>query len=150
MMDIDETDTQILEILSLDGRISASDIAKKLGLSTSTVTRKIKRLENEGAIRGFVCIIEDELIGKKSRAVLLMKLTGVVDSDNIIDTITQDPNICNVYETMGNYDLILTACSVNEANIYEMIKSLRALPGVLWVDFASIVARKKVMKRILT
>lgn len=149
-MDIDETDTQILEILSLDGRISASDIAKKLGLSTSTVTRKIKRLENEGAIRGFVCIIEDELIGKKSRAVLLMKLTGVVDSDNIIDTITQDPNICNVYETMGNYDLILTACSVNEANIYEMIKSLRALPGVLWVDFASIVARKKVMKRILT
>lgn len=149
-MDIDETDTQILEILSLDGRISASDIAKKLGLSTSTVTRKIKRLENEGAIRGFVCIIEDELIGKKSRAVLLMKLTGVVDSDNIIDTITQDPNICNVYETMGNYDLILTACSVNEANIYEMIKQLRAMKGVLWVDFASIVARKKVMKKILS
>ena len=149
-MDIDDTDKQILEILSKNGRISASEIANKLGLSTSTITRKIKRLEKDGAIRGFICIIEDELIGKKARAVLLMKLTGSVEHEKFIDEITEDPNICNVYETMGNYDIILTACSVNETNIYEMIKQLRAMKGVLWVDFASIVARKKVMKKILS
>ncbi len=149
-MDFDDTDKKILEILSTEGRISASNIAKKLGISVSTITRKIKNLEKEGVIRGFICIIEDELIGKKSRAVLMMKLTGSIEQENIIDKITKDPNICNVFETMGNYDLILTACSENEANIYEMIKHLRALPGVLWVDFASIVDRKKVMKKIIT
>jgi len=59
------------------------------------------------------------------------------------------PDICNVFLTMGNYDMICTACTQNESKIYEMIQRLRKLKGVLWVDFASIVERKKVMSAVL-
>lgn len=149
-MPFDEVDEQILDILSRDGRITAVEIAKRLEVSTSTITRKIKRMEAAGIIRGYVAIIEDEHLGKTARAVLMLKMTGQDDATNIMEAICQNDDICNIYETMGNYDAILTVCSHNENKIYEMIKYLRSLEGVLWVDFASIVNRKKVLKKILS
>jgi len=50
---------------------------------------------------------------------------------------------------MGNYDLILTACTINESELYNIIKRIRALDGILWVDFASIVARRKVLSTLI-
>lgn len=149
-MPLDEVDEQILDILSRDGRITAVEIAKRLEVSTSTITRKIKRMEAAGIIRGYVGIIEDEHLGKTARAVLMLKMTGQDDATNIMEVICQNDDICNIYETMGNYDAILTVCSHNENKIYEMIKYLRSLEEVLWVDFASIVNRKKVLKKILS
>jgi len=149
-MQLDEVDKQILDILSRDGRITSAEIAKRLGVSTSTITRKTKRMEAAGIIRGYVGIIEDEHLGKTARAVLMLKMTGRDDTTNIMEAISENDDICNIYETMGNYDAILTVCSHNESKIYEMIKYLRALDGVLWVDFASIVNRKKVLKMILS
>lgn len=149
-MRLDEVDTQILDILSREGRVTAAEIAKRLGVSTSTVTRKTKRLEAEGAIRGYVGIIEDEMLGKTSRAVLMVKITGHDGTATIMKEMSENDDICNIYETMGNYDAILTVCSPNEGSIFELIKYLRGLDGVLYVDFASIVNRKKVLKMILS
>jgi hypothetical protein len=50
---------------------------------------------------------------------------------------------------MGNYDLILTACTLNESELYNIIKRIRTIPGVAWIDFASIVTRKKVMSAVI-
>ena len=150
MMHLEDVDAQILDILSKDGRIKAAEIADRLGVSTSTITRKIKRMEEAGFIRGYVGIIEDEKLGKTSRAVLMVKMTGHDDTKNIMESIENNDDICNIYETMGNYDAILTVCSENESTIYDMIKHLRALDGVLYVDHASIVNRKKVLKMILS
>ena len=58
-------------------------------------------------------------------------------------------DICNVFLTMGNYDMILTACTTDENELYRMIKSIRGEEGVLWVDSASIVTRKKVLSAII-
>ena len=58
-------------------------------------------------------------------------------------------DICNVFLTMGNYDMILTACTTDENELYRMIKKIRGEDGVLWVDSASIVTRKKVLSMII-
>lgn len=149
MSQLDEIDKQIVDILSLEGRITAVEISNRLDVSVSTITRKIKRLEEGGVIRGYVGIIDDEKLGKNARAVLMIKMTGKNNTNNIMDEIGKTADICNIYETMGTYDAILTACCENEAKVLEMIKYLRSLEGILWVDFASIVSRKKVLKKIL-
>ena len=58
-------------------------------------------------------------------------------------------NICNIYETMGNYDVMLTCCGDSEETIYDIMKEVRSMKGVLYVDFTSIVARRKVLKKVL-
>lgn len=141
----DPIDKQILEILRLDGRASIRDIAKKLDVSPATVSRKIKQMEQENIIKAYVSIIEDEEIGKGTRAVLLVRTIGDQSQNTLVEDISGMEDICNVFVTMGNYDLILTACTLNENSLYNIIKRIRTIQGVAWVDFASIVTRKKVL-----
>jgi DNA-binding Lrp family transcriptional regulator len=146
----DEVDRQILRILKMDGRASLRDIAKQLGVSPATVSRKIKKLEENNIIKAYVSIIEDDELGKGTRAVLMVRTTGDYDSNQIVERLTEMEDVCNVFLTMGNYDMILTACTTDETELYRMIKRIRGEEGVLWVDSASIVTRKKVLSKIIT
>jgi len=57
---IDEIDKKILKILQEDSRTPFSRIAKMLNLSESTIHLRIKRLREEGIIRGFLVDIDPE------------------------------------------------------------------------------------------
>ena len=149
MINLDDTDIELLKILSKEGRISGVELSETLNISPSTVARNIKRLEEGGIIKGYVGIIDNETIGNLCRAVLTVKLTGAVKMNKVLEDLLKNDNICNIYETMGNYDLMLTCCGDTEARIYEIIKEVRSTEGVLFVDFSSIVARRKVLKKIL-
>ena len=149
MVSLDAVDKKILEMLAEDSRITVREISRKLDVSPSTVSRKIKHMEEANIIKGYVSIIEDKEVGKGSRAVLLVRTSGEYDHKKIINDITEMDDVCNLFLTMGNYDIILTACTTNQTELYRMINDLRTLEGVLWVDFASIVSRKKVLSKIL-
>jgi len=142
-------DKQILKILKLNGRASVKDIAHQLNVSPATISRKIKKMEDEDIIKTYVSIIEDEEIGKGTRGVLLVRTIGDQSQSSIIEDISEMEDICNVFVTMGNYDLILTARTTNDHELYNIIKRIRTLQGVAWVDFASIVKRKKVLGTII-
>jgi len=121
-----------------------------LEISPATVSRKIKKLEENNIIKAYVSIVEDDELGKGTRAVLLVKTTGDYDNNLVVERLTDMDDICNVFLTMGNYDMILTACTTDENELYRMIKRIRGEEGVLWVDSASIVTRKKVLSKIIT
>jgi DNA-binding Lrp family transcriptional regulator len=140
LITLDETDHKLLKILSQNGRISGIELSKLLDISSSTVTRKIKRLEESGVIKGYLAIIDNEIFGKKARSALTIKLTGDVEISHILDELKQNEDICNIFETMGNYDILLTYCNRDEAQIYEFIKKVRSMDGVMFVDFTSIVS----------
>ena len=140
MITLDETDLKLLKILSKNGRISGIELSKLLDISSSTVTRKIKRLEASGVIKGYLAIIDNEIFGKKARSALTIKLNGGVEINQILDELKQNEDICNIFETMGNYDILLTYCNRDESQIYEFIKKVRSMDGVMFVDFTSIVS----------
>jgi Lrp/AsnC family leucine-responsive transcriptional regulator len=89
----DEVDRHILRILKMDGRASIRNIAKRLEISPATVSRKIKKLEENNIIKAYVSIIEDDELGKGTRAVLLVKTTGDYDSNQIIERLTDMDDI---------------------------------------------------------
>lgn len=149
MINLDDTDIHLLQILSKNGRISGVELSEMLNISPSTVARKIKRLEEASIIKGYVSIIDNETIGNMCRAVLNVKLTGSIEISKVIEKLLKNENICNIYETMGNYDVMLTCCGDSEETIYDIIKEVRSMEGVLYVDFTSIVARRKVLKKVL-
>ena len=149
MINLDDTDIHLLQILSKNGRISGVELSGMLNISPSTVARKIKRLEEASIIKGYVSIIDNETIGNMCRAVLNVKLTGSIEISKVIEKLLKNENICNIYETMGNYDVMLTCCGDSEETIYDIMKEVRSMKGVLYVDFTSIVARRKVLKKVL-
>ncbi|RMF92248.1 MAG: AsnC family transcriptional regulator, partial [Candidatus Schekmanbacteria bacterium] len=62
---IDEKDWDLLEILKKDPRIPVIDIAQKLGISSVSVIRRIRKLKSEGVIRGYLVILDNRAIHRE-------------------------------------------------------------------------------------
>ncbi len=149
-MRYDDIDRKILELLSRNSRISVREISKIVDSSPPTVSRRIRRLEERGIIKGYVSIIEDEELGYDCRALLLIKVSGGADPERIIDEMKNNERICNLYTTVGNYDIISTATCPQLDGLSEFIDGLRKIEGVAWIDSVLITSREKVLKKVLT
>ena len=143
-------DKEILRVIKLDGRARVLDIAEKVGSTSPTVSRKIKQMEDDNVIKGYVGIVEDYDLGKEARAVFLIRTTGDLDSSDIVDQLADMDDICNVFVTMGSYDLVATVCARSEPELYKLIKQIRKAEGVVRVDNISIIERRKVLGKKIT
>ena len=76
-MNLDKTDEKILRNLMVDARLSARQLALKLGMSTVTVLSRIKKMEKEKIIKGYSAIIDHEKLGTHLQQLLksLQKMT---------------------------------------------------------------------------
>jgi len=154
-----QTPKTVNEGVFLNPQICKPKIVYIMGLFYSTLmygtvmrarARKIKRLEESGVIKGYLAIIDAEKFGNMARSALTIKLSGGVEIDRILDELIQIEDICNIFETMGNYDILLTCCNRDESQIYELIKKIRSMDGVMFVDFTTIVSRRKILKNIIS
>jgi Lrp/AsnC family transcriptional regulator len=72
---LDPVDAKILDIIQHDASLSVAEIAERVGLSPSPCWRRIKRLEDEGIIRGRVTLLDSEKLGLGFEVYATVKLT---------------------------------------------------------------------------
>lgn len=60
---LDRFDRQILEVLTEDGRISITDLGKRIGLSKSPTQARLRRLEKDGVITGYRAMLDPIRLG---------------------------------------------------------------------------------------
>ena len=70
---LDGVDQQILNILSLDGRISLSALAQRVSMSAPSVTERIRRLEDKGVLLGFTIDVGLHALGYSLEAIVRIK-----------------------------------------------------------------------------
>jgi DNA-binding Lrp family transcriptional regulator len=63
MMEIDSLNAKILHELSREGRLSMTDLAERVGLSTSACLRRVQELERQGVIQGYRAVIDPRYTG---------------------------------------------------------------------------------------
>ncbi len=74
---LDKTDKEIMRLLQKDARLTTKELASKLKLTSTPVYERVKKLERDGFITGYVAKINRELIGKN-----LMIFCSVVLKEN--------------------------------------------------------------------
>ena len=127
-MDIDKIDEKILKNLMVDARISARQLALKLGMSTVTILSRIKKLEKEKIIKGYTALIDHEKLGYDLTAII-----EVVANKNIVDIeekLSKIDNVCAVYDITGNTDTVIIAKFKERSKLSEFVKSLSAMANV--------------------
>ena len=67
---IDQKDKKIIEILQKNARIPNTEIAKMLGISESTVRKRINDLESKGVIKKYTAIVDPSKIGYNTVTIL--------------------------------------------------------------------------------
>ena len=127
-MSLDKTDEKILKILMKDARVSARQIALKLGISTVTAISRLKKLENEKIISGYTSLIDHEKIGYDITAIIeIIAKKNVIDIENKLAKID---NVCCVYDITGNTDTIIVAKFKEREELSNFVKSLSSMVNV--------------------
>ena len=67
-MKLDRTDRRILAAMQRNGRVSNLELAELVGLSPTPCSRRVKRLEESGIIRGHVTLLNQSMLGLKLTA----------------------------------------------------------------------------------
>lgn len=70
---LDETDIRILTALDANARLSISELARMVGMSSPSVTERVRRLESTGVIRGFTLDVDTNVLGYQIRAMVRIR-----------------------------------------------------------------------------
>lgn len=73
-MPLDAIDQRILAALQRDARLSFEQLAERVGLSSSAVLRRVRRLEGDGVIAGYSALVAPERIGLGLSAYINVRL----------------------------------------------------------------------------
>ena len=106
---MDKIDLKILKLLQTDSSLSISEIAAKVGLSTSPCWKRISRLREQGVIKGQVSLLNASMLGFGLTAYVSIK-TGE-HSDNWLNkfstTVTGMPEVMEFHRMAGDVDYML-------------------------------------------
>ena len=75
MSEPDAIDRKILSLLAADSRISNADLAAQVGLSPSSCWRRVRALEESGAIRRYTVDLDDAVTGLGFKAIVHVQMT---------------------------------------------------------------------------
>lgn len=74
-IDLDRFDLAILTELSAEGRLSATELARRIGLSKSPTQARLKRLESDGVIKGYTARLNRARVGQAHVAFVEVRLS---------------------------------------------------------------------------
>jgi Lrp/AsnC family leucine-responsive transcriptional regulator len=130
---IDELDRHILDELQADGRLSNTELAERVGLSASACHRRVRRLEADGVIAGYVMILDAEAIGRGLDVFVEISLVSqaVETLARFEAEVIHCPEVMSCHLMAGDADYIVHL-AVQDTRDFERIHNeyLSRLPGV--------------------
>jgi DNA-binding Lrp family transcriptional regulator len=124
---MDDIDKEIIKILKNHGRATYGEIGKKVGLSEGAVRKRINELVDSGIIRRFTVKVG---LTEGAEAIILISLNPSFPTSEISDILMKIPNVENVYEVTGQYDIVAIVSAMNIAEVNECIEKIRRVEGV--------------------
>jgi len=131
--DLDDYDRKILHAISADGRISVTDLARKIGLSKTPCQLRLRRLEERGVITGYQAILDPVKLGLDHIAFVEVKLSDTRESAlrefNI--QVTGLPEVEQCHMIAGSYDYLLKVRTQNMQDYRRILgEVISSLPHV--------------------
>ena len=126
---LDELDVAILRRLNTDARKSFRDIARELRVSISTVSNRVKRLEHEGIVLGYIPVLDEKKLGYDVLAVIGIRIS----KGKLLEVqrkIGREDKVVDVYDVTGEYDSVIIARFKNTKELDGFIKRLVAMENV--------------------
>jgi DNA-binding Lrp family transcriptional regulator len=128
-----QEDHRILRELSRDGRLSNVELARLVHMSESACLRRVRLLEEGGAIAGYRAVINPVAVGKLLSAYMLVNLDqrGANDGEAFLAVIRNDDRIIACAAVTGDFDLILEVSVNDVADLTDLtLDTLLKLPAV--------------------
>jgi len=130
---LDKIDQSILRILQKDGRISNVKLAQSINLSPTPCLERVKRLEKEGYIKGYVALLDSELLGAALVSFIEVSLdrTTTRALDDFRHAIMKMEEVQECHMVAGGFDYLIKVRTQNMAHYRRFLgEKLSALPDI--------------------
>ncbi len=117
---LDAVDQRILQALQEDGRLTATDLAERVGITTSPCLRRLRILEEAGIIRGYTALVDQTKIGLPISVFVSIKLERQSEEamERFETALRRCPEVMECYLMTGPRDYLLRVVA-KDLNDYE-------------------------------
>lgn len=119
---MDSVDMKILKMLSADARVSFSEMGREVGLSTSTVRKRVKQLQKSGVVKGFTLVPDPQKFGKGLTAFISVEADARSMRD-LMRSLSRRQEVCELYTTTGGHGLMVKVRMGNVDELNEFVKN---------------------------
>jgi DNA-binding Lrp family transcriptional regulator len=122
-------DQQLISSLREDARRSTSEIARRLGVSRSTINSRIRRLEETGVITGYTAMFGDDYARQQVAAHVLIVVNQKLTGRTYLE-LRDLPQVNALFAVSGDYDLMAEIAADSTAEISKVLDHIVNLEGV--------------------
>lgn len=145
-MQPDSTDKRILELLQENAQLTIKEIAGQINLSVTPVHERIRKLEREGYIDRYVCLLNRRKLGKS----LLVYCHVTLDKqrkesfEEFNSAISKMPEVMECSVVSGNFDYMLKVVVTDSEEYNQFYQTkLSALSSVLHISSYFVISEIK-------
>ena len=128
---IDATDKKIIYMLMDNAKSSLAQISKQVGISTTAVHQRIKKLESAGVIENSISFLNPRKLGYKVVSYIGVFLEQPSHYHDAIKALNDINEVVEAHYTTGNYTVFLKVLCKDNDHLMQILNKLQKLKGVL-------------------
>ena len=117
-------------MLSRNGRMSFTELARQAGLSVSAVHQRVRRLETEGVITGYVALCDPAIIGLPMTAFVSVKPFDPAAPDEVPEKLRNLDAIEACHSVAGDENYILKVRVASPTALEDLLQQIRSIAQV--------------------
>ncbi|MCK7554076.1 Lrp/AsnC family transcriptional regulator [Chitinophaga sedimenti] len=131
---LDAQEVALLKILQRNSKYDINELTEKLNMSRTSIYDRIKRLENEGYIRGYVALLDAKKVGLSFTVIVNVSLNlqqGIEYVEAFSREVSALPEVVEAYITSGIVDYVLKVMVKDPEAFHDFIaRKLSAIPNI--------------------
>jgi Lrp/AsnC family leucine-responsive transcriptional regulator len=127
---VEEIDRKIVSLLARNGRMSFTELGRQAGLSVSAVHQRVRRLEQDGVIKGYAAMFNPEDVGLPLTAFVSVKPFDASAPDDLPRRLEHLAAIEACHSVAGDENYILKVRVPSPVALEDLIYQIRTLGGV--------------------
>lgn len=150
-LELDRFDRAILRVLAAEGRLSITELARRIGLSKSPTQARLRRLESEGVITGYRALVDPIRLGLDHVSFVELRLHDTREAAlaEFNAAVRQIPEVEQAHLIAGNFDYLLKIRTQSMADYRRVLaEHISTLPHV--ANSSTYVAMQAVKEEGLT
>jgi Lrp/AsnC family transcriptional regulator for asnA, asnC and gidA len=128
-VELDEIDYKILDTLRRDARTPFTEIGRDLGISDATVHVRVNKMMDEGIIKRYTIVVDEEALGRKVRGFMLINVNPG-SLEEVANQLVENEGVSAVYEIHGPNDLIMKVEAGDLDEMRDLVLKVREIPNV--------------------
>jgi Lrp/AsnC family transcriptional regulator, leucine-responsive regulatory protein len=129
-MHLDNIDLKILDILQNNGRTKRNALAEAAGLSLPSVSERLRKLEEQGIIRGYYAHLDPARLGKDITAFVLVTVDSSRHYQAFLEHANANDEILEVHAVTGEGTHLLKIRTENTRSLEKLLSKIQAWAGV--------------------